>query len=49
MEDKTKPSLRSVINNLQSCLDEMLPDQLRNESATVFQQHLASHPFGMDP
>ncbi|KDO32219.1 hypothetical protein SPRG_02697 [Saprolegnia parasitica CBS 223.65] len=42
MEDKTKPSLRSVINNLQSCLDEMLPDQLRNESATIFQQHLAT-------
>ncbi|OQR88980.1 hypothetical protein ACHHYP_06535, partial [Achlya hypogyna] len=42
MEDKTKPSLRSVINNLQSCLDEMLPDQLRNESASVFQQHLAA-------
>ncbi|OQS03319.1 hypothetical protein THRCLA_21188 [Thraustotheca clavata] len=41
MEDKAKLSVRSIINSLQSTLDELLPDQLRNEPPSVFAQHLA--------
>ncbi|KAH9081025.1 hypothetical protein Ae201684P_011999 [Aphanomyces euteiches] len=37
---ESKPSLRTMASNLQTCLDEMLPDQLRNAPPASFQQHL---------
>ncbi|KAG7385592.1 hypothetical protein PHYPSEUDO_001244 [Phytophthora pseudosyringae] len=37
---KNSPHLHSVASSLRSCLDGMLPDSLRNDSA-AFQQHLA--------
>ncbi|KAJ0401344.1 hypothetical protein ATCC90586_001761 [Pythium insidiosum] len=36
---KTTPHLHSVASSLRSCLDGMLPDELRNDAA-AFQQHL---------
>ncbi|KAG6972763.1 hypothetical protein JG688_00003859 [Phytophthora aleatoria] len=38
--NKNSPHLHSVASSLRSCLDGMLPDNLRNDSA-AFQQHLA--------
>lgn len=38
--NKNSPHLHSVASSLRSCLDGMLPDNLRNDS-TAFQQHLA--------
>jgi hypothetical protein len=40
---KNSPHLHSVASSLRSCLDGMLPDNLRNDSA-AFQQHRASAP-----
>ncbi|KAF4133906.1 hypothetical protein GN958_ATG17243 [Phytophthora infestans] len=37
--NKNSPHLHSVASSLRSCLDGMLPDNLRNDSA-AFQQHL---------
>ncbi|GLD93349.1 hypothetical protein PINS_up001941 [Pythium insidiosum] len=37
--NKTTPHLHSVASSLRSCLDGMLPDELRND-ASAFQQHL---------
>ncbi|KAF0687596.1 Aste57867_20715 [Aphanomyces stellatus] len=42
MASESKPSLRTMASNLQTCLDEMLPDQLRNASSASFQQHLVA-------
>ncbi|ETI34773.1 hypothetical protein, variant 1 [Phytophthora nicotianae CJ01A1] len=38
--NKNSPHLHSVASSLRSCLDGMLPDNLRNDSV-AFQQHLA--------
>ncbi|CEG39622.1 uncharacterized protein PHALS_09860 [Plasmopara halstedii] len=38
--NKNSPHLHSVASSLRSCLDGMLPDNLRNDSA-AFQQHLS--------
>ncbi|CAK4415751.1 unnamed protein product [Aphanomyces euteiches] len=40
---ESKPSLRTMASNLQTCLDEMLPDQLRNAPPASFQQHRTDH------
>ncbi|RQM26651.1 hypothetical protein B5M09_002047 [Aphanomyces astaci] len=42
MASESKPSLRTMALNVQTCLDEMLPDHFRNASSGSFQQHCTS-------
>ncbi|ETV66151.1 hypothetical protein, variant [Aphanomyces astaci] len=42
MASESKPSLRTMALNVQTCLDEMLPDHFRNASSGSFQQHLVA-------